>query len=157
MKLAQVGRIRLEKFVARTQPDVAAAVRDLASQGAQEFVLDLRDNLGGLVEEGVEVARLFLEGAPLHSHIGACPLHITMLHSSLPASFSSARPGDGIKHFEIRWRRCEFAALCNQLNSHPRSMASRCTSCSQGMANLAASIADVSLWGCKVKPQSSTG
>jgi len=41
---------------------VAAAVQQLTAQGAEEFVLDLRDNLGGLVEEGVEVARLFLDG-----------------------------------------------------------------------------------------------
>ena len=58
----QVGNIRVEKFVARTQPDVTAAIVKLRNQGAQEFVLDLRDNLGGLVEEGVEVARLFLKG-----------------------------------------------------------------------------------------------
>ncbi len=32
-------------------------------QGALELVLDLRDNRGGLVSEGVEVARLFLDGA----------------------------------------------------------------------------------------------
>lgn len=62
----QMGQIRVEKFVARTQPDVAAAVVRLREQGAQEFVLDLRDNLGGLVEEGVEVARLFLDGNPLY-------------------------------------------------------------------------------------------
>ena len=60
--VGQVGQIRLEKFVARTQQDVAAAVQSLAAEGAQEYVLDLRNNLGGLVEEGVEVARLFLDG-----------------------------------------------------------------------------------------------
>ena len=48
--------------MARTQQDVAAAVQSLAAEGAQEFVLDLRNNLGGLVEEGIEVARLFLDG-----------------------------------------------------------------------------------------------
>lgn len=60
----QIGSIKLDKFVARSQPDVAAAVQRLAADGAQEFVLDLRNNLGGLVEEGVEVARLFLDGKP---------------------------------------------------------------------------------------------
>ena len=37
-------------------------------QGVQRFELDLRDNLGGLFQEGVEVARLFLGGA-LHTHV----------------------------------------------------------------------------------------
>ena len=60
--LPQIGSIKLDKFVARTQPDVAAAVLRLTADGAEEFVLDLRNNLGGLVEEGVEVARLFLDG-----------------------------------------------------------------------------------------------
>lgn len=60
----QIGSIKLDKFVARSQPDVASAVRRLSADGAEEFVLDLRNNLGGLVEEGVEVARLFLDGVP---------------------------------------------------------------------------------------------
>ena len=58
----QIGSIKLDKFVARTQPDVASAVQRLIADGAEELVLDLRNNLGGLVEEGVEVARLFLDG-----------------------------------------------------------------------------------------------
>lgn len=61
----QIGSIKLDKFVARSQPDVASAVRKLSADGAEEFVLDLRNNLGGLVEEGVEVARLFLDGKAL--------------------------------------------------------------------------------------------
>jgi hypothetical protein len=58
-----VGVIRLAAFNSRAVPDVAAAVRRLAAAGAAEFVLDLRDNRGGLVQEGVELARLFLDGA----------------------------------------------------------------------------------------------
>jgi hypothetical protein len=40
-------------------------VRRLSAAGAQRLVLDLRDNRGGLVSEGVEVARLFLGGDAL--------------------------------------------------------------------------------------------
>lgn len=40
---------------------------------SQSLVLDLRDNRGGLVSEGLEVARLFLEGeyrgAPAHQPV----------------------------------------------------------------------------------------
>lgn len=57
-----VGYIKLRSFDARAQRDVAAAVRKLQSEGAQRLVLDLRGNRGGLVTEGVEVAKLFLSG-----------------------------------------------------------------------------------------------
>mgnify|MGYP001807735265 CR=1 FL=1 len=44
------------------QSDVATAIRQLEAGGATRLVLDLRDNRGGLVTEGLEVARLFLDG-----------------------------------------------------------------------------------------------
>eukprot|EP00884_Botryococcus_braunii_P007006 jgi/Botrbrau1/16306/Bobra.0066s0074.1 len=58
----KVGYIRLASFNSRAQSDVAAAIRDLSREGADEFVLDLRDNRGGLIQEGIEVAKLFLNG-----------------------------------------------------------------------------------------------
>lgn len=58
----QVGVIRLSGFNARAQQDVAQAVKALTRQGASEFTLDVRDNRGGLYQEGAEVAKLFLEG-----------------------------------------------------------------------------------------------
>ncbi|KAG2438588.1 hypothetical protein HXX76_005138 [Chlamydomonas incerta] len=61
-----VGTVRLAAFNARAQSDVAAAIRQLEAGGATRLVLDLRDNRGGLVTEGLEVARLFLDGdAPI--------------------------------------------------------------------------------------------
>ena len=54
--------MRLTAFNARALTDVAAAVKSLEGQGAVELVLDLRDNRGGLVQEGIEIAKLFLEG-----------------------------------------------------------------------------------------------
>ena len=56
-----VGYLRLREFNSRAQRDLRAAVQSLEEQGAEGFVLDLRDNPGGLVSAGVEVARLFLE------------------------------------------------------------------------------------------------
>lgn len=64
-----VGYMRLRSFDARAQRDVAAAVRRLRDQGAQRFTLDLRGNRGGLVTEGIEVARLFLEGEASASYV----------------------------------------------------------------------------------------
>lgn len=61
-----VGVIKLSSFNARAQSDVAAAIGQLEAKNVSSYVLDLRDNRGGLVSEGLEVARLFLEdGAPL--------------------------------------------------------------------------------------------
>ena len=60
--LLQVGVIKLSGFNARAQQDVAQAVRALTKHGASEFTLDVRDNRGGLYQEGAEVAKLFLEG-----------------------------------------------------------------------------------------------
>lgn len=60
-----VGYISLSSFNARAQRDVLAAVRRLEAAGVSRLVLDLRDNRGGLVTEGVEVAKLFLEGDAL--------------------------------------------------------------------------------------------
>lgn len=54
--------MHLTAFNARALTDVAAAVKALESQGAAELVLDLRDNRGGLVQEGIEIAKLFLAG-----------------------------------------------------------------------------------------------
>ncbi|WIA44148.1 hypothetical protein OEZ86_010486 [Tetradesmus obliquus] len=56
----EVGTIRLASFNARALRDVSAALEQLQQRGATEIVLDLRDNRGGLVSEGLEVARLFL-------------------------------------------------------------------------------------------------
>ncbi|KAL3138941.1 hypothetical protein ABBQ32_005754 [Trebouxia sp. C0010 RCD-2024] len=58
----KVGVIRLSGFNARAQQEVAQAVRNLTKQGATEFTLDVRDNRGGLYQQGAEVAKLFLEG-----------------------------------------------------------------------------------------------
>ncbi|GAX80856.1 hypothetical protein CEUSTIGMA_g8291.t1 [Chlamydomonas eustigma] len=61
-----VGVIRLTSFNARAQRDLKAAIVQVLDQGANRLQLDLRDNRGGLVSEGLEVAKLFLGGgAPI--------------------------------------------------------------------------------------------
>ena len=47
-----VGYIRLDTFASTSAAEVRAAVDRLVAQGAQGFILDLRDNPGGLVEAG---------------------------------------------------------------------------------------------------------
>jgi carboxyl-terminal processing protease len=58
---ARVGVIRINLIAASTAEEIKKAVADLQSQGATHFVLDLRNNPGGLLNAGVEIARLFLQ------------------------------------------------------------------------------------------------
>ncbi|XP_052181460.1 carboxyl-terminal-processing peptidase 1, chloroplastic isoform X2 [Diospyros lotus] len=55
-----VGYVRLKEFNALARKDLLIAMRRLQDLGASSFILDLRDNLGGLVQAGIEIAKLFL-------------------------------------------------------------------------------------------------
>jgi carboxyl-terminal processing protease len=57
----QVGVIRVTVIADSSPEEIIKAVDALKSRGAQYFILDLRDNGGGLVEAGVNIARLFLD------------------------------------------------------------------------------------------------
>ena len=61
MQSGDVGYVKLSSFNARAVRDVESAIRTLINDGAESFVFDLRGNRGGLVSEGIEVARLFLD------------------------------------------------------------------------------------------------
>jgi len=56
-----VGYVKLNRFSQRTSAELAEAIRDLNAQGAQKFVLDLRGNGGGYLEQAVDVANQFIE------------------------------------------------------------------------------------------------
>ncbi len=56
------GWIRIERFSDKTAAELATVAQDLADEGATEFVLDLRDNGGGLVDAAVDAAGQVLEG-----------------------------------------------------------------------------------------------
>ncbi|KAJ9135918.1 hypothetical protein P3X46_033039 [Hevea brasiliensis] len=55
-----VGYIHLKEFNALARKDLVIAMKRLQDMGASYFVLDLRDNLGGLVQAGIEISKLFL-------------------------------------------------------------------------------------------------
>lgn len=57
----QIGLIEVNLIAENTPAEIRKAAEDLAAQGADRFVLDLRDNGGGLLTTGIECARLFLE------------------------------------------------------------------------------------------------
>jgi len=60
-----VGYIRLARFSGESSKEVADAITNLQSQGATAFVLDLRNNGGGLLNAAVEVADHFLSDGPI--------------------------------------------------------------------------------------------
>lgn len=60
-----VGYIRLMQFNANATSEVAQAIARLEKQGADAYILDLRNNPGGLLQAGIEIARLWLEQGPI--------------------------------------------------------------------------------------------
>jgi len=56
----RIGVVRLRQFGEGATAEVAAAIDALVSSGARGIVLDLRGNPGGLLEEGLGIAQLFL-------------------------------------------------------------------------------------------------
>ncbi|MEM1291844.1 MAG: carboxyl-terminal processing protease CtpA [Cyanobacteria bacterium P01_H01_bin.162] len=56
-----VGYIRLTQFNANAASEVAATVQAYERQGVNAYVLDLRNNPGGLLNAGIEIARQWLE------------------------------------------------------------------------------------------------
>jgi carboxyl-terminal processing protease len=56
-----VGYVQLGIFGERTSDELQEAVRELQAQGATRYVLDLRNNGGGLLPAAIDVASQFLE------------------------------------------------------------------------------------------------
>jgi carboxyl-terminal processing protease len=56
-----VGYVRLYTFNEKSVGDVADAIAALTKQGAKGFVLDLRDNPGGLLDSSVDMLSLFVK------------------------------------------------------------------------------------------------
>ena len=56
-----IGYIAISGFEDNTARDFNAALAEIEAQGAKSFVLDLRDNGGGLVDAAVEIADVLLD------------------------------------------------------------------------------------------------
>ncbi|MBO9999435.1 MAG: PDZ domain-containing protein [Cyanobacteria bacterium SID2] len=61
----QIGYIRLTQFSANAAEEMAQSIESLDAQGADAFVLDLRNNPGGLLQTGIEIARLWLNDSTI--------------------------------------------------------------------------------------------
>ncbi len=55
-----IGYIKVIQFQHYTSRDLKKAIKDLMGQGVEGFILDLRNNPGGLLSEAVKVSDLFL-------------------------------------------------------------------------------------------------
>jgi carboxyl-terminal processing protease len=77
----RVGLIEINIIAASTPDEIQKAVRELQDRGVTHFILDLRDNRGGLLNSGVEITRLFLkEGKILQEQYRGKPIktyHVT--------------------------------------------------------------------------------
>lgn len=60
-----IGYIKLRSFHKTTEDELQEALRDLGEQQIKSLVLDLRNNPGGLLEQAIAVANVFLEGGQL--------------------------------------------------------------------------------------------
>ncbi len=61
----KIGYIRLSRFSGESGEEVAAAIEDLQEQGSEQFIFDLRQNRGGLLDAAVDVSDHFLDGGPV--------------------------------------------------------------------------------------------
>lgn len=65
-----VGLVRITQFNQRTLFDFRKAVYDLLGEGAGSFLIDLRNNPGGLLSSCVDIADLLLDGGVIVSTRG---------------------------------------------------------------------------------------
>ncbi|KAH6825583.1 Peptidase S41 family protein [Perilla frutescens var. hirtella] len=87
---SSVGYVRLKEFNALARKDLVTAMRRLQDMGASYFVLDLRDNLGGLVQAGIEIAKLFLnKGETVTYTVGRDPLSVKNIVAESAPLFSA--------------------------------------------------------------------
>jgi carboxyl-terminal processing protease len=61
LKDTPLGYIRLNQFNANATEEVAQGIQSLEKKGAKAYILDLRNNPGGLLQSGIEIARLWLD------------------------------------------------------------------------------------------------
>jgi len=57
----RLGIVEINIIATTTPDEVTHAVQDLTSRGVEAIVLDLRNNGGGLLDAGIDTARLFLK------------------------------------------------------------------------------------------------
>lgn len=91
---AEVGYIRLSAFNEETASGLARAVRELKRQigpGLQGYVLDLRNNPGGLLDQAIQVSDDFLNSGEIVSTRGRHP-EDTARYDAKPGDITDGKP-----------------------------------------------------------------
>lgn len=57
----KTGYIALDQFTKTASSEVVSAFKELKSDGATQFILDLRNNPGGLLSEAINITNIFIE------------------------------------------------------------------------------------------------
>jgi len=65
-----VGYLKIKSFQGNTDEQLAHEMEKLTQKGARSFLLDLRSNPGGLLEQAVKVADAFVEAGTLVATVG---------------------------------------------------------------------------------------
>lgn len=60
-----IGYLRLNQFNANASMELAHAISSLEKKGAAAYILDLRNNPGGLLQSGIEIARQWLDSGTI--------------------------------------------------------------------------------------------
>ncbi|HEY5531880.1 MAG TPA: S41 family peptidase [Candidatus Anoxymicrobiaceae bacterium] len=68
MQDGNIGVLKLYEFNSGVSDKLRAAVTDLQAKGAKGFILDLRNNPGGLLDEAVKVSSVFINSGPIISY-----------------------------------------------------------------------------------------
>jgi carboxyl-terminal processing protease len=84
-----VGYIRITTFNEQTADGVRAALKDMAD--VPGYVLDLRNNPGGLLDQAIEVSDIFLEQGEVVSTRGRYP-EDTQRYNSRPGDLANGKP-----------------------------------------------------------------
>ncbi|KAL5545567.1 hypothetical protein UlMin_005254 [Ulmus minor] len=58
----KTGYVRLSEFSQTAAADMANTINEMESEGVHSYILDLRNNPGGLVKAGLDVAQIWLDG-----------------------------------------------------------------------------------------------
>ncbi|GAB4527524.1 MAG: S41 family peptidase [Anaerolineae bacterium] len=58
---SRIGYVQVLRFTSRTPEELRAALRELSAQEVAAWILDVRNNAGGLLQEAIEVADEFLD------------------------------------------------------------------------------------------------